>query len=130
MDDEQQQDEAPTGQTIKCKATLYFHALDSITGEIISRYNGLEEVCSMFGFLHPQRYSELGCEMSSFQQILFNRIEANDSEGQSQGVMPYLTFIVTTDQCDVYPQLEILLGLLLCPLELQAMSANSGLDAV
>ena len=32
---------------------------------------------------------------------------ANDSEGQSQGVMPYLTFVVTTDQCDVYSQLEI-----------------------
>ena len=41
--------------------------------------------------------------MSSFQQIFFNRNMANDTEGQSQEVMTSLTFIVTTDQCDVYP---------------------------
>ena len=121
----------------KCKATIYFHALDKMIGEMVSRCNGLEEVCSMFGFLHLQRYSacsteqlqkqalrlsekfpsefsvELGCELSSFQQILINRSMANDIEGQSQGVMPYLTFIVTTDQCDVYSQLEIELRLFL-----------------
>ena len=89
---------------------------------MISWCSGLEEVYFIFGFLLSHRYSvcsteglqklaflvsekfpsefsvEFGSKLSSFQQTFFNRNVADDSERQSQGIMPYLTFIVTTDQ--------------------------------
>jgi hypothetical protein len=89
----------------------------------------------MFGFLHPKRFvacsntellqqahklkeqfpSELSFQLASeliaFRDIFFQQVSSDNSN--FAGVLPYLKFILESDQADVYPQMEVLLRLFL-----------------
>ena len=131
MDGETLRDQCPSDSTERYKISVYFHVLDTMTSEIRSRTKDMKDVCSLFGFLHPQHFSKISkADLEKQAYILLERFpeefsfslvsELHDFQtlyfctggiNTTGGVVEYLSYLVNTELCDLYPQFEILIRL-------------------
>ena len=59
MDGETLRDRRPSDSSERYRISVYFHVLDTMTSEIRSRTKDIKDVCSLFGFLHPEHFSKI-----------------------------------------------------------------------